>query len=354
MSRDIGIDFGTANVLIHLKGRGVILNEPSVLAIDKKSQEVIAIGKEAYDMIGRTSDTIKVVHPLKGGAIADYDLAEALLVLLFRRIHSNSWFSKPNVLISRPSNLSEIEQNALIEAIEKAGGGHIYMELEAKIAGVGAGIDLLDPSGNMVIDIGGGTTEFAIISNGEIIQSESLKVAGDDLDESIIQYIKDKFKLLIGDRSAEEIKKALASAILLDEGQIEQQDLKGRDLVSGLPKSININSNQIYDAIHEQLLLIARTAKKLLEDTPPEIAADIMEKGILLTGGGALIGSIDNFLSDYLKVSAIRADQPMSCVAIGTGIMLDLIQTGKLQRTNLSRKEKIKRFFIRLKRRLIG
>lgn len=354
MSRDIGIDFGTANVLIHLKGKGIILNEPSVVAIDQKTQEVITVGKEAYEMIGRTSDTIKIVHPLKGGVIADYDIAEALLVLFFQRIHSNRWFSKPNVLISRPSNLSEIEQTALIEAIEKAGAGQIFMEEEAKIAGVGAGIDLLDPSGNMVIDIGGGTTEFAIISNGEIIQSESLKVAGDDFDESIIQYIKDKFKLLIGERSAEEVKKSLASAIKVDRNHIETRDLKGRDLVSGLPKSINVNSNHIFEALNGQLMMIARTAKSLLEDTPPEIAADIMEKGILLTGGGALIGSIDSFLSDYLKVSAIRADQPMSCVAIGTGIMLDLIQSGKLQRSNLSRGQKIKRFFIRLKRRLIG
>lgn len=354
MSRDIGIDLGTANVLIHLKGRGVILNEPSVVALDKQTQEVIAIGKEAYDMIGRTSDSIEIIHPLKGGVIADYDIAEALLVLFFKKIHSNRWFSKPNILICRPSSISDIEQKALVEALDKAGGGNIYMEEEPKIAGVGAGIDLFDPSGNMVIDIGGGTTDIAIISGGEIIQSSTLRIAGDDFDEAIIQYFKDKFKLLIGNRSAEQTKISLASAVQLPEEQLGRQDVKGRDLVKGLPKSINVNSNHIYEAIHNQLVMIGRAAKEMLEDTQPEIAADIMDKGILLTGGGALIGSIDVFLSDYLGVSAIRSEQPMNCVAIGTGIMLDLIQSGKLQRTNLTRQQKIKRFFVRLKRRLIG
>ncbi|HJG48048.1 MAG TPA: rod shape-determining protein [Facklamia tabacinasalis] len=355
MSRDIGIDLGTANVLIHLKGRGVILNEPSVVALDKQTQEVIAIGNEAYEMIGRTADSIEIIKPLKGGVIADYDIAEALLVLFFQKIHSQRWFTKPNVLICRPSNISEIEQTALVEAIEKAGGGKIFMEEEPKVAGVGAGIDLLDPSGNMVIDIGGGTSDIAIISGGDIIQSTSLKIAGDDFDASIIQYFKDKYKLLIGERSAEQIKIDLASAVFFEnQAQLETKTLKGRDLVSGLPKSINVTSNQIYEAIHEQLAMIARAAKELLEDTQPEIASDIMEKGILLTGGGALIGSIDVFLSEYLNVSAIRANQPMSCVAIGTGIMLDLIQSGKLQRTNLSWQQKVARYFSRLKRRLIG
>ena len=329
MSRDIGIDLGTANVLIHLKGRGVILNEPSVVALDKQTQEVIAIGNEAYEMIGRTADSIEIIKPLKGGVIADYDIAEALLVLFFQKIHSQRWFTKPNVLICRPSNISEIEQTALVEAIEKAGGGKIFMEEEPKVAGVGAGIDLLDPSGNMVIDIGGGTSDIAIISGGDIIQSTSLKIAGYDFDASIIQYFKDKYKLLIGERSAEQIKIDLASAVFFEnQAQLETKTLKGRDLVSGLPKSINVTSNQIYEAIHEQLAMIARAAK--------------------------LIGSIDVFLSEYLNVSAIRANQPMSCVAIGTGIMLDLIQSGKLQRTNLSWQQKVARYFSRLKRRLIG
>src|SRR5699024_974825 len=243
----------------------------------------------------------------------------------------------------------------VVEAIEKAGGCKILMEEEPKVAGVGGGIDLLDPSGNMVIDIGGGTSDIAIISGGDIIQSTSLKIAGDDFDASIIQYFKDKYKLLIGERSAEQIKIDLASAVFFENrAQLETKTLKGRDLVSGLPKSINVTSNQIYEAIHEQLAMIARAAKELLEDTQPEIASDIMEKGILLTGGGALIGSIDVFLSEYLNVSAIRANQPMSCVAIGPGIMLDLIQSCKLQQTNLSWQQKVAHYFSRLKRRLIG
>lgn len=354
MSREIGIDLGTANVLIHLKGRGIVLNEPSVVAVDRRTQEVLAVGHEAYNMIGRTSDAIEIIKPLQGGVIADYDITEALLVIFFNKIPRQGFLSKSNVLISRPASISEIEQTALMEAVEKAGGGTVYMEIEPKVAGVGAGIDLLDPSGSMVIDIGGGTTDIAIISGEEILRSVSLKVAGDDFNKAIIQYFKDKFKLLIGERTAEEIKIKLSSAIRQDEKNVEYSDLKGRDLVTGLPKAISVNSNHLYEALNPQLQIIARNAKKLLQETEPEIAADIIDEGILLTGGGALIGSIDTYLTNYLGVSAIQAEQPMSCVALGTGIMLDLIQSGKLNRSTPTFGEKVRRFFKRLRRRLIG
>lgn len=354
MSRDIGIDLGTANVLIHLKGRGIILNEPAVLAVDSQTQEVIAIGREAYDMIGRTPPSIEIVHPLKGGVIDDYDMTETLLMLFLERMNSRSWFSKPNILICAPSNISEIERVSLVEATERAGGGRIYIEEEPKVAGIGAGINILDPSGSMVIDIGGGTSDIAVISSGEIILSDSIKVAGDDFDSAIIQYFKEKFQLLIGGRSAEHIKMTLASAQPLDENELDTKDLKGRDLVSGLPKSINVNSNHIHEAIKDQLIVIARAAKRILEDTPPEVAADIIEKGIILTGGGAMIYHMDTYLTEYLNVSVLKAEQPMNCVAIGTGLMLELITSGKLERTNPTRKQKFARFFKRLKRRLIG
>lgn len=354
MSRDIGIDLGTANVLIHLKGRGIVLNEPAVVAVDSQSQDVIAVGREAYEMIGRTPPSIQVIHPLQGGVIDDYDMTEAMLMLFLEKMNSRSWFSRPNILICAPSNISEIERTSLVEAAERAGGGRIYIEEEPKVAGIGAGIDILDPSGSMVIDIGGGTSDIAVISSGEIISSESIKMAGDQFDDAITQYFKDNFQLLIGERSAEQIKISLASALPLEDDMVETHDLKGRDLVTGLPKSINVNSNHIYEAIKDQIIIIARAAKRILEDTPPEVAADIIEKGIILTGGGAMIFQIDTYLTEYLKVSVLKAEQPMNCVAIGTGLMLEMITNGKLERTNPTRQQKFVKFLKRLKRRLIG
>lgn len=354
MSRDIGIDLGTANVLIHLKGRGIVLNEPAVVAVDSQSQDVIAVGREAYEMIGRTPPSIQVIHPLKGGVIDDYDMTEAMLMLFLEKMNSRSWFSKPNILICAPSNISEIERTSLVEAAERAGGGRIYIEEEPKVAGIGAGIDILDPSGSMVIDIGGGTSDIAVISSGEIISSESIKMAGDQFDDAITQYFKDNFQLLIGERSAEQIKISLASALPLEDDMVETHDLKGRDLVTGLPKSINVNSNHIYEAIKDQIIIIARAAKRILEDTPPEVAADIIEKGIILTGGGAMIFQMDTYLTEYLKVSVLKAEQPMNCVAIGTGLILEMITNGKLERTNPTRQQKFVKFLKRLKRRLIG
>ena len=354
MAKNVGIDLGTTNVLVNLYGKGIILNEPSVVAIDTRSQEVIAIGHEAYEMMGRTPESIQVIQPLKGGVIADFDIAEAMLMLFMQRLNLTSWFAKPNVLICAPSKVSEIERLALIETVERAGGGRIYLEEEPKVAGVGAGIDPLSSSGSMVIDIGGGTSDFAVISAGEVIASESIKLAGDDLDLAIIQYLNDNFHILVGERSAESLKKAIASAVLLPEEEVETYDVKGRDLLTGLPKSVNVDSNMICQAIRPILIEIARVAKRVLETIPPEMAADVMEKGILLTGGGALIYHMDTFLTDFLKVSVLKAEQPMNCVAIGSGLMLDLILSGKLERTNPTWRQRLKRRLQRIKRRILG
>lgn len=354
MSREIGIDFGTANVLIHFKGRGIVINEPSVVAVDTRIQEIIEVGKRAHEMIGRTSDSIEIIRPLKGGVIADFDMAEAMLTLFLERIHARSWFTKPNVLICCPSNVSEIEQLSLVEATERVVGGRIFVESEAKVAAVGAGIDLLSPKASMVIDIGGGTTDIAVLCAGEVILSESIKVAGDDFDQAIIQYFKEKHNLLIGERTAENIKVLLASAMQLGEDELLVHDLKGRDLISGLPRSLNVTSNHLYEALAPQLQLIVRAARRILEDTPPEMVSDIIEKGIVLTGGGAMIYQLDTLLTNSLKVSAIKAERPMNCVALGTGLMLDLILSGKLERTNPTKSQKFRRWLMRIKRRVFG
>lgn len=354
MGKEIGIDLGTANVLIHMHGRGIVLNEPSVVAIDKQSDEIIAVGHEAYEMIGRNPKSIEVIHPLRGGVIADFDITEAMLVILLEKIQKNSWFSKPNVLISCPSNVSEVERTSLIEAVERSVGGRIYIEEEAKIAGIGAGIDIQDNTGSMVIDIGGGTTDIAVITSGEIIASESLKVAGDDFNDAIVQYLKREFHLLVGERSAEQLKIAVSTAQRLENSEVRTFDIKGRDLITGLPKSLNIHSNQVYDAILPNLRLIARAAQAVLESVSPEIASDIIEKGIILTGGGALIKQLDNYLTEFLNVSVIQADQPMQCVAIGSGLMLEMILSGKVERNVPSRVTKVRRWLMRMKRRLLG
>ncbi|MBF6978674.1 rod shape-determining protein [Aerococcaceae bacterium zg-BR22] len=354
MSRDIGIDLGTANVLIHLKGRGIVVNEPSVVAIETQSQEIIAIGKKAYDMIGRTPQSIEIVRPLKGGVIADFDVTEAMLTLFLEKIYIKRWFAKPNVLLCCPSNISDIEKTSLIEAAERATGGNIYLEEEAKVAAVGSGIDIFSPRANMIIDIGGGTTDIAVLAGGDIIRSESLRIAGDDFDEAITQYVKEKFNLLIGERTAEEVKQLLASAIPLDTSELKMHDLKGRDLLTGLPKSINVHANHMCEAIQPQLQMIARAAKRMLEETTPEMIADIIDQGIVITGGGAMIDQVDTYLMELLKVSVIKSDQAMSCVAIGTGLMLDFILNGKVERVNLTLPQRVKRWFKTLKKRMLG
>lgn len=322
-SRDIGIDLGTANVVIYLKGKGIVLNEPSVVAIDKKTNKVLAVGEEARQMVGRTPGNIVAIRPLKDGVIADFDVTEAMLRHFINKLDIKGFFAKPRILICCPTNITSVEQKAIREAAEKSGGKKVYLEEEPKIAAVGAGMDIFQPSGNMVVDIGGGTTDIAVLSMGDIVTSESIKVAGDVFDNDILQYIKKQYKLLIGERTAESIKMTIGT--VFPGSRNDSMDIRGRDLVTGLPRTITINSEEIERALRESVLLIVQSAKNVLEKTPPELSADIIDRGVILTGGGALLHGIDQLLVQELKVPVFVAENPIDCVAVGTGIMLENI-----------------------------
>ena len=323
-SKDIGIDLGTANVLIHVKGKGIVLNEPSVVAIDKKTNKVLAVGEEARKMVGRTPGNIVAIRPLRDGVIADFDVTEAMLKHFINKLDVKGFLSKPRILICCPTNITSVEQKAIREAAEKSGGKKVYLEEEPKVAAIGAGMDIFQPSGNMVVDIGGGTTDIAVLSMGDIVTSESIKVAGDVFDNDILQYIKKEYKLLIGERTAETIKMNIGT-VFPKAGRDEEMEIRGRDMVTGLPRTITIRSAEIERALHESVAMIVHSAKNVLEKTPPELSADIIDRGVILTGGGALLHGIDQLLMEELKVPVFIAENPMDCVAIGTGIMLDNI-----------------------------
>ncbi|MGM9946248.1 MAG: rod shape-determining protein [Lysinibacillus sp.] len=323
-SKDIGIDLGTANVLIHVKGKGIVLNEPSVVAIDKKTNKVLAVGEEARQMVGRTPGNIMAIRPLKDGVIADFDSTEAMLKYFLNKLNVKGFLSKPRILICCPTNITSVEQKAIREAAEKSGGKKVYLEEEPKVAAIGAGMDIFQPSGNMVVDIGGGTTDIAVLSMGDIVTSESIKVAGDVFDNDILQYIKKEYKLLIGERTAEQIKMTIGT-VFPEANRDESMDIRGRDMVTGLPRTITIHSSEIERALHESVAMIVQSAKNVLEKTPPELSADIIDRGVILTGGGALLHGIDQLLMEELKVPVFVAENPMDCVAVGTGIMLDNI-----------------------------
>ncbi|ACJ35036.1 rod shape-determining protein [Anoxybacillus flavithermus] len=323
LARDIGIDLGTANVLIYVKGKGIVLNEPSVVAIDQHTKRVLAVGEEARRMVGRTPGHIVAIRPLKDGVIADFEITEAMLKHFLSKLNVKGWFAKPRILICCPTNITSVERKAIKEAAEKSGGKKVYLEEEPKVAAIGAGMDIFQPSGNMVIDIGGGTTDVAVLSMGDIVTSASIKVAGDKFDQEILNYIKREYKLLIGERTAEEIKMNIAT--VYPNARDEAMDIRGRDLVTGLPRTITIRSGEIEKALRETVYTIVQTAKSVLERTPPELSADIIDRGVFLTGGGALLHGIDQLLAQELKVPVFIAENPMDCVAIGTGLMLDNI-----------------------------
>ena len=322
-AKDIGIDLGTANVLIHVKGKGIVLDEPAVVALDKQSNKVLAVGEEAFKMVGRTPGNIIAIRPMKDGVIADFDVTEAMLRHFINKLNVKGFLTKPTILVCCPTNITRVEQKAIKDAVEKSGGKKVYLEEEPKVAAIGAGMDIFQPSGNMVIDIGGGTTDVAVLSMGDIVTSESLKAAGDMLDNNIIQYIKKKHKLLIGDRTAETIKMKIAT--VFPGGRQEEMDIRGRDMATGLPRILTINSEEIRMAMSETIEMIVQSAKNVLEKTPPELSADIIDRGIFLTGGGALLHGIDQLLAEELKVPVFVSDNPLGCVAIGTGILLDNI-----------------------------
>ncbi|WKT77634.1 rod shape-determining protein [Lysinibacillus fusiformis] len=322
-SKDIGIDLGTANVLIHVKGKGIVLNEPSVVAIDKKSNKVLAVGEEARQMVGRTPGNITAIRPLRDGVIADFDVTEAMLRHFINKLNVKGFLAKPRILICCPTNITSVEQKAIREAAEKSGGKKVYLEEEPKVAAIGAGMDIFQPSGNMVVDIGGGTTDIAVLSMGDIVTSESIKVAGDVFDNDILQYIKKEYKLLIGERTAEAIKMTIGT--VFKGSRNDTMDIRGRDMVTGLPRTISIHSEEIERALHESVAMIVQSAKNVLEKTPPELSADIIDRGVIITGGGALLHGMDQLLIEELKVPVFIAERPMDCVAIGTGIMLENI-----------------------------
>lgn len=320
-NKDIGIDLGTANILIYVKGEGIVLSEPSVVAMDKDTGKVLAIGKKAHEMLGRTPGSVIAVKPLKDGVIADFDKTEIMLDYFIKKIKGKTIFSKPRILICCPSNITQVEKNAIKEVAERTGAKKVYVEEEPKVAAIGAGLSIDMPTGNMVIDIGGGTTDIAVLSLNGIVYSESIKLAGNTFDTDIIKYIKNKYKLLIGEVTAEQVKIKIGT--VSSKEKEKKMEVRGRDLLTGLPKTITITSNEIKEAIKDSTEMIVHTAKLVLEKIEPELAADIIDKGIVLTGGGALLDGLDKLIEKEIKVPTKVAESPLTCVAEGTGIILD-------------------------------
>lgn len=320
-NKDVGIDLGTANILIYVKGEGIVLSEPSVVAMDKDTGKVLAIGKKAHEMLGRTPGSVIAVKPLKDGVIADFDKTEIMLDYFIKKIKGKTIFSKPRILICCPSNITQVEKNAIKEVAERTGAKKVYVEEEPKVAAIGAGLSIDMPTGNMVIDIGGGTTDIAVLSLNGIVYSESIKLAGNTFDTDIIKYIKNKYKLLIGEVTAEQVKIKIGT--VSSKEKEKKMEVRGRDLLTGLPKTITITSNEIKEAIKDSTEMIVRTAKLVLEKIEPELAADIIDKGIVLTGGGALLDGLDKLIEKEIKVPTKVAESPLTCVAEGTGIILD-------------------------------
>lgn len=316
-SQDMGIDLGTANTLVHVAGRGVVLREPSVVAIDRENNTPRAVGEEAKQMVGRTPGHIVAIRPLKDGVIADFEITQRMLQHFIRRVHRGRTFAFPRVMVGIPSGITEVEKRAVIEATTMAGARDARTIEEPMAAAIGAGLPVCEPTGSMIVDIGGGTTEVAVISLGGIVTSQSLRVAGDEIDEAIIAYVRRTYNMLIGERTAEHLKLQIGSAYPLSEEL--SCEIKGRDLVNGLPRSVRINSADLREAIREPVQSIVEVVKVTLEQSPPELAADIMERGIVLAGGGALLRGLDQLLSHETCIPVHVADDPLTCVALGTG-----------------------------------
>lgn len=326
-SKNIGIDLGTANTLVYVDGKGIVLNEPSVVAKNTQTEEVIAVGEEARDMIGRTPTNIVAIRPMKDGVIADYDTTAAMLKYFMQKALGNG--SHPQVMICVPSGVTEVEKRAVIDAAKVAGARDAFVIEEPYAAAIGAGLPVMDPTGSMVVDIGGGTTDVATISLGGIVSSRSIRVAGDKFDEAIINHLRQNFNLLIGERTAEAMKIQIGSASVEKAKDIDGMTVRGRDLLSGLPKTIEISATDTASAIHENVLDIITAIKETLEETSPEIAADVIDHGIVLTGGGALLKHLPDVISDETKVPVFIAQDPLDCVAIGTGESLKNIDVLK-------------------------
>ncbi len=321
---DIGVDLGTANVLVYIKGKGVVLREPSVVAIDRDSNKVLAIGEEARKMLGRTPGNIVAIRPLREGVIADYDTTESMLRHFIEKVAGRSFIFKPRIMVCIPSGVTTVEKRAVLEAAVQAGARKTYLIEEPLAAALGAGLDISEPYGAMVVDIGGGTTDVAVISLGGIVASESLRIGGDKFDDAIMRYVKKEYNMMIGERTAEEIKMNIGTAIRgRREGSME---VRGRDLLSGLPKTVRMSAVETGEALNEPVEAIVQCVKAVLEITPPELAADIMDRGIVMTGGGALLYALDELIQKETGIPTYLAEDPLSCVALGTGKALESIE----------------------------
>lgn len=320
-SNDLAIDLGTANTLIYIKGKGIILSEPSVVAIKKGTNQVLKVGKEAKEMLGRTPGSIVAIRPLKDGVIADFDVTEQMIRAFILKSHNRKALVRPRVIVGVPSGITQVEKRAIRDSCDQAGAREVYLIEEPMAAAIGAGLPVQEPSGSMIVDIGGGTTEVAVISLSGIVYSQSVRIAGDEMDEGITQYLKRKYNLLVGERTSENIKIQIGSAYPFDEPR--KMEIKGRDLVDGIPKTLTINDSDIREALHDPVYAIVDAVKTALERTPPELSADIAEKGIVLAGGGALLHGLDTLISLETHLKVRVADDPLSCVVLGTGKVLD-------------------------------
>jgi cell division protein ftsA len=325
LAKDVGIDLGTANILIYVKGEGIVLNEPSIVVVDTNENKVIAMGNEAKEMIGKTPENIKVIKPLKDGVIADFEITELMLNNYIKRVKAKSLLTRPRVLICCPSNITEVEKSAIIEAAERTGARKVFIEEEPKVAAIGAGIKIKNPTGNMVIDIGGGTTDIAVLSMNNIVISSSLRIAGNTFDQDIINYIREKYQVLIGERTAEDIKINFANVYKPDKKK--ELIVKGRNLITGLPITITINQEDTAKALEDSIKKIVSVSINVLENTPPELAADIVDKGVILTGGGSLLKGLQKVLKQNLKIPVLIAQSPLTCVVEGTKVLLDDIKS---------------------------
>lgn len=323
ITKDMGIDLGTANTLVYVKGKGIVLREPSVVAINSATRKPLAVGSEAKLMIGRTPGNIVAIRPMKDGVIADFDITQTMLKKFIEKITAKSAFASPRIIVCFPSGVTEVEKRAILEATKQAGAREVVLMEEPMAAAIGAGLPVDEPTGSMIVDIGGGTTEVAVISLGGIVTAKSLRVAGDELDHAIISYIKKEYNLMIGERTAEAVKMELGSAFKIEGEPDRTMEIKGRDLISGLPKVIEISEAQIRDSLKEPVASIIEAIKTTLEKTPPELSADIIEKGIMLAGGGALLRGLDELIKYETHMPVHIAESPLDCVALGAGKALE-------------------------------
>jgi rod shape-determining protein MreB len=319
-SNDLAIDLGTANTLVYAKNKGIVVREPSIVAVNKINNQVEAVGKEAKEMLGRTPGNIVAIRPMKDGVIADFEVTEKMIKYFIEKAHGRRFLVKPRIVISVPSEITQVEKRAVKDSALRAGATEVYLIEQAMAAAIGAGLPITDPTGNMIVDIGGGTTDVAVISLAGIVYSRSVRVAGNEMDDAIIQYIKRKYNLLIGERTAEQIKMEIGSAFPLDEEMT--MEIKGRDLVEGVPKTLVVSDEEIREALSETVATIVEAVRVALERTPPELSADIMDKGIIIAGGGSMLKNLDRRLREETGLPVTLAEDPLACVALGTGAML--------------------------------